>query len=100
MKRSIIVLLALSIYLILVISCEEEQIIQELQKQIQIEKQIKEKAQQDAVKSRNTLNLLIGFSIAVVLIALIIGVAMGSKSRKDANAQKIVERRENDKLQE
>ena len=100
MKRSIILLLALSIYLILLISCEEEQIVQELQKQIQIEKQIKEKAQQDAVKSRNSLNLLIGFSIAVVLIALIIGVAMGSKARKDANVQKIVERRENDKLQE
>ena len=100
MKKLVIILLVLSIYLILLISCEEGQIIQELQKQIQIEKQVKEKAQQDAVKSRNTLNLLIGFSIAVVMVALVIGVAMGSKSRKDANAQKIVERRENDKLQE
>ena len=98
MKKIFIVLLALSICSVFFISCGEdkEQKIQELQKQVQIEKQMKEKAQQDDKKSKTTLNLLIGISIAVALIALIIGVAMGSKARKDAKAQGNAERREND----
>jgi len=33
--------------------------------------------------------LLIGLSIAIGVLALIIGVAMGSKTRKDANKQSI-----------
>lgn len=76
-------------------SCDEEQIIQ-LQNQVQVEKEIKEKAQQDSQKSKNSLNLLIGFSITGGLIALIIGVALGSKSRKDLDAQTYTERRDND----
>lgn len=95
MKKHIVILLLISICSIFLISCDEEEIIQ-LQNQVQIEKQIKEKAQQDSQESKNSFNLLIGFSIAVMLAALIIGVAIGSKSRKDLDTQIRSERRDND----
>ncbi len=92
------VLLALSFCTTFLVSCGEdkEQKIQELQKQVKNEQQMKEKAQHDAEKSNSLFNLLLGISIAITLIALIIGVAMGSKTRKDANSQKPTENGEND----
>ena len=106
MKKLFTVFLAISIFLVFIISCGEdkEQKIQELQKQVQIEKQNYEKeqkarniAQQEAAKSKSSFNLLIGISVALVMIALIIGVVMGSKSRKAANVQSNVERSDNER---
>ncbi len=48
------------------------------------------KAQQDAAKVESNFNLLIGISIAIAILVLIIGVAMGSRARKDANKQSIM----------
>jgi len=95
MKKHIVILLLISICSIFLISCDEEQIIQ-LQNQVQIEKQIKEKAQQDSQESKNSFNLMIGLSIAGGIFALITGVAMGSKSRKNAKTQTYTQRRDND----
>ena len=91
MKRIFILLVSISICMFVLTSCGEdnEQKINELQHQIQIEKQAKEIALQHAAKSESNLNLLIGLSIAIGVLALIIGVAMGSKTRKDANKQSI-----------
>ena len=98
MKKIFTVLLAISICSVFIISCGEDkdQKIQELQKQVQVEKQARDIAQQEAAKSRGSFNLLIGISIALALIALIIGVVMGSKSRKAANIQSNMERNENE----
>jgi len=105
MKKLFVVLLALSFCTTLLVSCGEdkEQKIQDLQKQVQIEKQKYEKeqkardiAQQEAAKSKSSFNLLIGISVAIALIALIIGVAMGSKSRKAVNFQNKEERSEDE----
>ena len=95
MKKIFIVLLALSICSVFLISCDEERI-QALQEQVHIEKQSKMEFQKDAENSKNSLYLLVGISIAGVLIAMIIGVAMGSKSRKDLDTLDTDERRDND----
>lgn len=92
MKRMVVFCISISICMFFLISCgdDKEQKIKELQHQIQIEQQIKEKAQQDAAKVESNFNLLIGISIAIAFLVLIIGVAMGSKARKDANKQSIM----------
>ena len=95
MKKIFIVLLALSIFSVLLISCDEERI-QELQEQVSIEKQMKMEFQKDAENSKNSQYLLIGISIAGVIIAIVLGVAMGSKARKDVDALDTAERRDND----
>jgi hypothetical protein len=105
MKKIFTVLLAISIFSVLIISCGEdkEQKIQELQKQVQIEKQNYEKeqkardiAQQEAANSKSSLYLLIGISAVFVLIALFTGVALGSKARQAVNVKSNVERNENE----
>lgn len=99
MKRVLIFFMSTSICVFFLISCgdDKEQKINELEHQIQIEQQMKEKAQQDAAKAQqdaakanSTLNSLIGISIAFAIVVLIIGVAMGSRARKDANKQSIM----------
>lgn len=92
MKRVLIFFMSTSICMFFLISCgdDKEQKINELQHQIQIEQQMKEKAQQDAAKVESNFNLLIGISIAIAILVLIIGVAMGSRARKDANKQSIM----------
>jgi len=69
---------------------ETEQKIKELQHQIQIAQQHVQIAQQHAAKAESNFNLLIGISITIAILVLIIGVAMGSKARKDANKQSIM----------
>lgn len=92
MKRVLIFFMSTSICVFFLISCgdDKEQKINELEHQIQIEQQMKEKAQQDAAKANSNLNSLIGISIAFAIVVLIIGVAMGSRARKDANKQSIM----------
>lgn len=96
MKHIFFILLSISICLIFLISCGEDKDtkIKELQHQVQIEKQLKEierqakdTAQRDADKWQDMFNLLIGLGIAIVIISLLTGVAMGSKARKDAKNQ-------------
>lgn len=74
-------------------SCGEDrdQTIKELRQQIQTERQITEKArqnsaiaQQDAASAKSSLNLLLGIGVAAIVLALLIGVALGSKARNDA----------------
>ena len=91
MKKIFVVVLILSIGSSFLISCgeNEESKIKELKQQVQIEKRAKVIAQKNAAEAKSSLNLLIGLSIAVVLIALVIGVAMGSKARKKAKKQNI-----------
>jgi len=105
MKNLFAVLLAISIFSVFITSCGEdkEQKLQELQKQVQIEKQNYEKekqardiAQQEAAKSKSAFNLLIGISVALILIALIIGVVMGSTSRKASNVKSNLARSDNE----
>lgn len=105
MKRLFMVLLTLSFCTTLLVSCGEdkEQKIQDLQEQVQIEKQKYEKeqkardiAQQEAAKSKSSFYLVIGISVVIALIALIGGVAMGSKSRKAVNFQNKAERNEDE----
>ena len=99
MKRMVVFFISITICMFFLNSCGEdkEQKIKELQHQIKIEQQMKEKAQQDkekaqqdAAKIESNFNLLIGISIAITILVLIIGVAMGSKARKDANKQSIM----------
>lgn len=99
MKRLFIILISFSICIFLLNSCRDnnEQKIKELQHQIQVEKQMKDKAQQakeivqqHVAQAESNFNLLIGISIALMVLALIIGVAIGSKARKDANKQSIM----------
>ena len=68
----------------------EQQMKEKAQQQIQIEQQMKEKAQQDVEKVKSNFSLLTGISITIGILALVIGVAMGSKARRDANSQSIM----------
>ena len=72
MKKIFVVVLILSIGSSFLISCgeNEESKIKELKQQVQIEKMAKEKAQKNAAEAKSSLNLLVGLSIAVVLISL------------------------------
>jgi len=85
MRRLFIILISISICIFFLNSCgdDNEQKIKELQHQIKI-------AQQHAAKAESNFNLLIGISITIAILVLIIGVAMGSKARKDANKQSIM----------
>jgi len=98
MKKIVAIVLILSICPLFLISCGEskEQKIKELQKQVQAEQKAKEIAEKKADKTKSIFNLWVGIGFALVLIALIIGVAMGSKTRKDAN-NKSPERKANAK---
>ena len=95
MKKHLILLLALSICIALSVSCskEKDKKIEQLRQQVQVETEKKETAQQAAQKIKNTLSLMIGINIASVLIAGIIGIAVGSKARQDAIAQQNAEGR-------
>ena len=92
MKRMVVIFISISICMFFLNSCgdDKEQKIKELRHQIQIEQQMKEKARQDAAQTESNFNLFIGISIAIVILVLIVGVAMGSKARKDANEQSIM----------
>jgi len=94
MKKIFVAVLILSICSSFVISCDKDNDvkIKELKQQVQIEKRARETAQNNASEAKSSLNLLIGLSIAVALFSLLVGVAMGSKARKEAKRQNIEER--------
>lgn len=87
MKKIFISLFTILVCIMFIASCGEDKDKKELQKNIQEEQEAKEAAQQEAAESKSLFNFFIGISVAVTLIALIVGVAMGSKARKDANVQ-------------
>jgi hypothetical protein len=99
MKKSFVLLLAILICSTFLTSCKNEpgQSVKELQKQVQIEKRKTEAAQLEAAKSNRL--MFIGITMAVALIALFAGVAIGSKARKDARAHGRIQRGENDEQQ-
>jgi len=93
MKKIFIIALFLSICSFFLIQCEN---CKDKDKEIQELKQQLEKKTRAATESKSLFYLLIGISIAFVLIAIIIGVAMGSKARKDANNQSNFEKGDSD----
>lgn len=80
MKRLTAMLVFASLVFLFSCGGSQEQTIRELRQQIQVERQM-------AQRVKTAFNLLLGISIAGAVAALLIGVAMGSKARNDAENQ-------------
>jgi hypothetical protein len=64
-----------------------KQKINNLEKQLQVERQMKEDAQKDKAKAESSRGLWMYLSAAVGLVCLLLGIAIGSKIRRAAKIQ-------------
>lgn len=94
MKKLISVSLIIIFCLFFSASCGEDnsETVETLQKQIQKERQAREaaekkvmEAQKEVSETKSSFYLWVGIGVSLIILALLFGVAMGSKAKKDAN---------------